>query len=114
MPTMAYSILEGQSPNEAARLFRALGNLTRLEILILLDFNPATGSELAVALDCPQPTIAKHLRALASLGVIEATTKNNKRPYRLLQTEIAPFISALAKKEERNNQGSFLDEIKHL
>jgi DNA-binding transcriptional ArsR family regulator len=55
---------------EAARLFQALGDPTRLAILQILGESERTVGELVTALAAPQPKISQHLKVLRDAGVV--------------------------------------------
>jgi DNA-binding transcriptional ArsR family regulator len=59
-----------------------LADLTRARILAALQEGPATVSELASALDLPQPRVSTHLAVLAKGGVVSSETKGRQRIYR--------------------------------
>jgi ArsR family transcriptional regulator len=60
-----------------------LGDETRTRILALLERSEFTVSELCSVLQCPQPTVSRHLRTLASEGWVEARVDGRNRHYRL-------------------------------
>ncbi|HET9887266.1 MAG TPA: metalloregulator ArsR/SmtB family transcription factor, partial [bacterium] len=55
---------------EAARLFQALGDPTRLAILQILGENERTVGDLVRALDAPQPKVSQHLKVLRDVGLV--------------------------------------------
>ena len=60
-----------------ARLFRILGDPTRLRILMLLDSQERNVSDLCRRLKMPQPTVSHHL-SLLRMGELVATRRNGK------------------------------------
>src|SRR5580765_8457820 len=56
----------------SARLFRVLGNPTRLGILELLQERPHTVSELVERLGCSPSRVSNHLACLRWCGFVEA------------------------------------------
>jgi DNA-binding transcriptional ArsR family regulator len=66
--------LQGIVPDMAV-VFKALGDLTRLQIIYLLatDTGGALGvSELATRLKISQPAVSQHLKTLKSVGIVES------------------------------------------
>ena len=54
-----------------SRLFKALADVTRLKILMLLDIREMCVCELMVALGVTQPTASHHLGILESVGLVK-------------------------------------------
>ena len=54
-----------------SRLFKALADVTRLKILMLLDIREMCVCELMVALGLTQPTASHHLGILESAGLVK-------------------------------------------
>ena len=54
-----------------SRLFKALADVTRLKILMLLDIREMCVCELMVALGVTQPTASHHLGILESIGLVK-------------------------------------------
>ncbi len=52
-----------------SRLFKALSDITRLKILMLLDIREMCVCEIMVALDLTQPTASHHLGILETAGL---------------------------------------------
>lgn len=55
-----------------SRLFKALGDETRLRIVALLAHGELCVCHVESALDLPQPTVSRHLAVLRHAGVVEA------------------------------------------
>src|SRR5687767_9516336 len=60
----------------------ALGDETRLRILVLLERSELTVTELAFVLQAPQPSVSRHLKTLAGEGWVEARVEGRNRHYR--------------------------------
>jgi DNA-binding transcriptional ArsR family regulator len=75
--TLAAPILERLS---------ALGDESRTRILALLQESELNVTELASVLQLPQPTVSRHLKALAAEGWVEARAEGRSRHYRLTPT----------------------------
>jgi DNA-binding transcriptional ArsR family regulator len=60
----------GESMQELARVFKALGDENRLRIIAALDDREHCVCELARQLDIPQPTLSHHLKILRDTGLV--------------------------------------------
>lgn len=79
MPTTAASL----EVRAAARLFKALGDETRLRIVALLSHGELCVCHLEGALDLSQPTASRQLAVLKNAGVVDARREGNWVYYRL-------------------------------
>ncbi|MGZ6265905.1 MAG: ArsR/SmtB family transcription factor [Candidatus Limnocylindrales bacterium] len=70
-------------PNATVRLYRALGDESRLRILKLLSERDCYLTEIAHELDLSKPTILHHLAALRSAGLVTITDQGNMTYYSL-------------------------------
>lgn len=61
----------------------ALGDETRVRILVLLERSELTVTELAFVLQAPQPSVSRHLKTLAGEGWVEARVEGRNRHYRV-------------------------------
>ena len=77
-----------------ARLFRVLGDANRLRILELLLEGPRTVSELADALDAPQPRVSNHLACLRWCRFVEDERQGRNVVYRIADASVADVIGA--------------------
>ena len=68
---------------DAARLFKALGDETRLRIIALLAHGELCVCHIHDALDLPQPNISRHLAVLRAAGVVEDRREGHWVYYRL-------------------------------
>lgn len=66
-----------------SRLFRAMGDPTRLRILGLLAEREATGQDLSDRLGLTPPTISHHMARLVEAGLVRVTPQAQRRVYRL-------------------------------
>jgi ArsR family transcriptional regulator len=55
---------------EASRWFQALGDETRLALLLELTAGERIVGELVEALGCPQPKVSRHLKVLKAVGLV--------------------------------------------
>ena len=84
-------------PTATVRLYRALGDETRLQILRLLADRDRYMTELANELDLSKPTISHHLAQLRSAGLVTLTEQGNLTYYSLRRDRVAeagPELSA--------------------
>ncbi len=82
MRTRAY--IEPNSPTEAAELFKALADPTRIRLLGMLAARGETCvCELVAALDAPQPKVSQHLRVLRAAGLVRFRREGIRIYYRL-------------------------------
>jgi len=66
---------------EKAELYRALGDETRLRILILVRRQSACVRDLVDALEMPQGTVSHHLAILLRAGLVSATRQGRENYY---------------------------------
>lgn len=77
-----------------ARVFRTLGDATRLRLLeTLLDRGEATQTELVDAVRAPQPRVSEHLRCLVWCGLITSERAGRTVSYRVLDPRTEGFIA---------------------
>ena len=85
---------------ETERVFKALANEARLEILSLLSEHPLCVNALASELDISQPAISQHLRVLENARLIKGKKMGNLVHYSLVHenfAETSTFLEGLAK-----------------
>ncbi len=76
-----------------ARVFRALGEATRLRLLEeLLERGEASQNELVEAVDVPQPRVSDHLSCLVWCGLISAEKQGRSVTYRVVDARSARFL----------------------
>ncbi len=79
-----YPILDDrEAMTERARLFQALGNETRLQILALLSMQEMCVCNLVAALGGAASTVAHHLRMLEDAGLVKARQEGKFTLYEL-------------------------------
>jgi ArsR family transcriptional regulator len=66
-----------------SRVFRALGDETRVRIVALLSHGELCVCHVERALELPQPTISRHLAVLRTAGVVSARRDGTWVYYRL-------------------------------
>ena len=72
-----------------SRLFKALGDETRLRIVALLAHGELCVCHLQHALDLSQPHVSRHLGILRAAGVVDARREGSWIHYRVLRQEDA-------------------------
>ena len=80
------------SPDRLSKVFAALADPTRREILVQLSRGVRSVTELAEPHDMSLPAISKHLRVLEQSGLIERGREAQWRPCRL---QAAPLKEAV-------------------
>jgi len=78
----------------AARLFRVLGNPTRLGILQLLAERPRTVSELIDRLGCSPSRVSNHLACLRWCGFVEAERWGRTATYSICDRRVAAVLAS--------------------
>lgn len=77
-----------------ARVFRTLGDATRLRLLeTLLQLGAATQSELLEHVDVSQPRASEHLGCLAWCGFIAAERDGRTVTYRVIDPRAETFVA---------------------
>lgn len=75
--------MSGKTPAVQLEALSALAEPNRLRIVELLREGPLTVGEIAARAGLRQPQASKHLKVLASAGLVEVTAVANRRIYRL-------------------------------
>jgi hypothetical protein len=100
------------------RLYRAMGDPTRLRILGLLAERQATGQELSERLGLTPPTVSHHMARLVAVGLVRVTPAAQRRIYRLdldalrgpsVAAADAPGLSGATDEDEARLLRSFFD-----
>jgi|KBSMisStaDraftv2_1062788.scaffolds.fasta_scaffold78482_2 ArsR family transcriptional regulator len=68
----------------------ALADITRDRLLLLVESQELTVSELCAVLQLPQSTISRHLKALADAGWVTSRAEGTSRLYSLAKADLAP------------------------
>ena len=74
----------GVSLSECAQAFRAMGDETRLGILLLLARGPRAAGEIVAEFDLAQSTISRHLTVLKQAGLVRASRSQQHIIYELV------------------------------
>ena len=75
-----------------AKLFRGLGDPSRLAILAALDPDPRTVSEIVAATGLAQPNASNHLRCLSECGLVLRTAKGRHALYHLADPRVPALL----------------------
>lgn len=77
-----------------ARVFRTLGDATRLRLLeTLIEHGPATQSELLDHVDVLQPRASEHLACLVWCGFVAAERQGRTVTYRIIDDRAEIFLA---------------------
>jgi DNA-binding transcriptional ArsR family regulator len=75
-----------------AKLFRGLGDPSRLAILAALDPAPRTVGEIVAATGLTQPNASNHLRCLSECGLVLREAKGRHALYRLADPRVSTLL----------------------
>jgi ArsR family transcriptional regulator len=78
-----------------ARLFKALGDTTRLKILYFLRDGERCVCEIFPYVNLAQPTTSRHLNVLKECGILEVRRDGNKRLYSVTEPRIYDVLDVL-------------------
>lgn len=81
---------------QLAPRLRALGDPTRLTILLYLAERPTSVGEVARRFELAQPTVSAHLRALRGAGLVAGTRSEGRTVYHVEQERLAELLQELA------------------
>ncbi|AXR74108.1 MULTISPECIES: ArsR/SmtB family transcription factor [Auritidibacter] len=86
---------------EAAKLFKVLGSVPRLELLHEIGHEPRTVGALAEATGLSQPLVSQHLRTLRQASLVTAVRSGKEVIYHLADLHVSHVIDdALAHVQE--------------
>ncbi len=93
--TVVPPVLDADRAACLARRYKALGDITRLTILITLARNddPVCACDLGDDVDLEQPTVAHHLKVLRDAGLV-ATERRGKWGFYQLHPDAATWVRA--------------------
>lgn len=74
---------------------QAVGDTKRIMILYALHEKPRYVTELATLLDCPQPTISRHLAILLERGIVTKDRSGAAMMYRLVDPRIITVLNRM-------------------
>ena len=94
-----YSVMEPSgytpTPDQLDRVFAALANPTRRDMLLQLSQGSASVTELASHYAMSQPAVSKHLRVLEKAGLVTRRADRQQRPAQLHPTNLAAAVAWL-------------------
>lgn len=89
-------IADEEEVKRESRLFKALADVTRLKLLMLLNIREMCVCELMVALGLTQPTTSHHLGILESVGLVQDRHEGKWVFYSLTDKPFAESLKSLA------------------
>lgn len=78
---------------QAAELFKVLGNPTRLGLLRLLETEPRTVGALVDTAGLSQPLVSQHLRTLRAAGLVHATRDGKQVEYQVADKHVTHVVA---------------------
>ncbi len=90
MPTL---VLDATDLAAKAKLFRSLGDMSRLKILETLRDAPHVVSDIVERTGLSQPNVSNHLRCLRECGLVVTERQGRFVTYRLSDDSIAALLS---------------------
>jgi ArsR family transcriptional regulator len=92
-------VLDDQAAERLARVFKALGDPTRIKLLSLIAATDGDGAcvcDLIEPVRLSQPTVSHHMRQLVDAGLISREQRGKWAYYRLVDGALAAVAAALA------------------
>ena len=81
--------MDTKNPRRMTKVFKALADGTRQEILHLLEENQYTVGEIVAKFDLSQPTISRHLSVLKEADLVVDQRRGQNVIYRLNENSLA-------------------------
>ena len=78
---------------DAAQLFKILGNESRLALLVALGDGPRTVGALEVATGLSQPLVSQHLRTLRQCGLVAADRHGREMHYSVADQHVTHVVN---------------------
>ena len=95
---LVHEITDENAVKTQSRLFKALSDITRLKILMLLDIREMCVCEIMVALDLTQPTASHHLGILEAVGLVKDRREGKWVFYSLKDKRTIKLVKMLMEK----------------
>jgi len=86
---------ESTKQHELPPVLRAMADLTRLKILLMLEAKPRTVGEIVDFFELSQPTITRHLQTLAAAGLVRRIRKGQHVLYELAVDKVRMLCTDL-------------------
>ncbi len=86
------------------KLFKALADPTRREVLKALREGPMSAGELAARFPLARSTLSQHLAVLRDAGLVETWAEGNRRIYRLSTSVLEEALWYLAELREKGGK----------
>ncbi len=80
--------LQAEEAVKMWKIFRALGNETRLKIVRVLLNGEKSVCEIASHIGRPQPTVSLQLKKLAEIGIVRCKREGKRVIYRIAERDI--------------------------
>jgi ArsR family transcriptional regulator len=94
------TVLDAGTAERLARVFKALGEPTRLRLVSLIarhEGAEACVCDLTAPVGLSQPTVSHHLKILVDAGLLERTQRSKWAYYRLVPTALDALAGAFAR-----------------
>jgi len=95
---LVHEIVDENTVKAKSRLFKALGDTTRLKIMMLLEIREMCVCEIMVALDLTQPTASHHLGILESVDLLKDRHEGKWVFYSLKDKSIIKLLKTRTRK----------------
>lgn len=90
--------LDAQEAEQLARMFKALGDPTRVRLLSMIAAQPereACICDLVAPVGLSQPTVSHHMRQLVDAGIVVREQRGRWAFYRVVEDTLAALSAAL-------------------
>jgi len=98
--------------NFKADLFSALGDPTRLKIVLFLGAGERCVCEIVPHIGLAQPTVSRHLSVLTDCGILRSRRQGNKVRYSVTDPRIFNVIDALESGFVSSLQGEITSRVR--
>jgi ArsR family transcriptional regulator len=95
---VAHGVLDAEEAQGLARMFKALGDPTRVRLLSLIGAHPeqeACICDLIEPVGLSQPTVSHHMKQLVDAGLVVREQRGRWAYYRLVEGRLAALSTAL-------------------
>lgn len=93
------------------RIFKALSDQNRLEIIEILSCNEKCACEILKNFDITQPTLSHHMKVLMDCGLVECNKKGTWNYYKLSSKKCIELIESLKQLFCDNNKKNVKEPI---